>query len=321
MQYVKLGRTGAKVSRICLGCLTFGNIDEWTIEIDLARLIVRRALDLGINFFDTADAYSKGRSEEIIGELLKERRDEVIIATKVYSKMGDGPNERGLSRVHIYNQVKQSLKRLQTDHIDLYQIHRWDYDTPIEETLKTLTDLVHHEKVRYIGASSMYAWQFAKALWTSYQLGLERFESMQNQYNLCYREEEREMIPLCRDQQIAIIPWSPLAGGFLSGKYKRGTTIDSSRARHYSQWRERWFKPEDFDVAERVEEVAKEKWVTPSQIALAWILAKNVTAPIIGATKVKHVEEAVEALNINLSINDIKRLEEPYKLHPIYSQK
>ena len=297
--------------------MSFGNTSEWHIEIDGARPIFERALDLGINFFDTANIYSTGRSEEISGELLKDRRKEVILATKVHGQMGEGPNERGLSRVHIQNQIEASLHRLQTDYIDLYQIHRWDSETPIEETLVTLNDVVRRGKVRYIGASSMYAWQFAKALWTSDKLGLERFESMQNHYNLCYREEEREMIPLCNDQQIAIIPWSPLARGFLTGKYRRNTKPKGARARGDHYLLERYFRPDDFDVVRRVVEVARNKGVKPAQVALAWLLKKNSTAPIIGATKVKHVEEAVGALEVNLNRNDMKLLEEPYKLHPI----
>lgn len=317
MEYVRLGRTGLKVSRIALGCMSFGDSGEWNVELDQALPIVKRALDLGINFFDTANTYSKGRSEEIVGELLTDRREEVVIATKVYWDMGEGPNERGLSRVHIHNQIRRSLARLKTDYVDLYQIHRWDYETPIDETLTTLNDLVRQGKVRYIGASSMYAWQFAKALWTSERLGLERFQSMQNHYNLCYREEEREMIPLCRDQGIAIIPWSPLARGFLAGKYRRGEIPDSPRARSDDRLLERYFKPEDFDVLERVEEIAREKDVTSSQVSLAWLLNEEVTAPIVGATKVSHVEDAVGALEVSLSPDDMKRLEEPYKPHPV----
>jgi aryl-alcohol dehydrogenase (NADP+) len=285
------------------------------IEIDKARPIMKRALDLGINFFDTANVYSRGRSEEITGELLKDYRDDVVIATKVYNEMGDKPNDKGLSRLHIMTQIEGSLKRLQTDHVDLYQNHRWDYETPIEETLKTFDNLVHQGKVRYIGASSMWAWQFAKALHTSDRLGLERFVSMQNHYNLCYREEEREMIPLCREEGIGLIPWSPLARGFLAGKYKRQKPPDSTRYKSDEFFAPRYFKPEDYDVVERVEEIAKEKGVSMAQIALSWVFHKDVTAPIIGATKVEHVEEAVAALELSLSSDDMTRLEEPYKPH------
>ena len=287
------------------------------VEIEKAKPIVKRALDLGVNFFDTANLYSNGRSEEIVGELLKNHRDDVVVATKVRLKVGEGPNKEGLSRHHIMQQMRKSLKRLQTDRIDLYQIHRWDYETPIEETLLTLNDLVRQGTVGYIGASSMWAWQFAKALFTSDHFGIARFVSMQNHYNLCYREEEREMIPLCKDQGIGLIPWSPLARGFLTGRYKRGKTPSSSRYKTDKYFAERFFRPEDFDVVERGEEVAKEKGVTTAQIALAWLLHKGVNAPIIGATKVEHLEEAVGSLDVQLSDDDMKRLEEPYKTHRI----
>ncbi len=222
MEYVNLGRTGVKVSRICLGCMSFGNDAAWKVELDQAQKLVKKAIDLGINFFDTANVYSSGRSEEITGECLKDYRDKVIVATKVYFPMGEGPNNSGLSRRHILQQSKASLKRLGMDCVDLYQIHRWDYNTSIEETMRALNEVVHRGYAHYIGASSMFAWQFLKALYTSERLGLERFVSMQNHYNLLYREEEREMIPLCKEQGIALIPWSPLARGFLTGKYKRG---------------------------------------------------------------------------------------------------
>ncbi len=317
MDYTRLGTTGLQVSRICLGTMSFGNSEEWMVEIDKARPIVKRALDLGINFFDTANVYSNGRSEEIVGDLLKDHRDDVVIATKVRLKVGEGPNSEGLSRYHIMSQVKKSLKRLRTDRIDLYQTHRWDYATPIEETLLTLNDLVRQGWVNYIGTSSMFAWQFAKALAASDHLGIAPFVSMQNHYNLCYREEEREMIPFCKGQGIALIPWSPLARGFLTGRYKRGGKVDTPRYRSDKYFAERFFKPEDFDVIERVEEIAKEKGVTVSQIALAWLLHKGVCAPIIGATKVEHLEDAVSSLDIKLSSDDIRRLEEPYKPHRI----
>lgn len=317
MQYSRLGTTGLKVSRICLGTMSFGNSSEWMIEIDKARPIIKKALDLGINFYDTANVYSNGRSEEIVGELLNEVRDDVIIASKARQKVGDGVNDSGLSRFHVMREIERSLKRLKTDRIDLYQIHRWDYDTPIEETLVALNDLVQEGKVRYIGASSMFAWQLAKALFTSDMLQIARFVSMQNHYNLCYREEEREVIPLCRDQGIALIPWSPLARGFLAGKYKRNQTPETARYRSDEILAKRFFKEEDFDVVERAEEIAREKGVTSSQIALAWLLHKGVTAPIIGATKVEHVEEAAASTELKLSGDDMKRLEEPYKLHPI----
>jgi aryl-alcohol dehydrogenase (NADP+) len=317
MQYTRLGSTGLEVSRICLGTMSFGNTEEWMVEIDKARPIVKRALDLGVNFFDTANLYSNGRSEEIMGELLKDQRDDVVIATKVRLKVGEGPNKEGLSRYHILQQARKSLERLRTDRIDLYQIHRWDYSTQIEETLVALNDLVRQGTVGYIGASSMWAWQLAKALFTSDRLGIARFVSMQNHYNLCYREEEREMIPLCKDQRIGLIPWSPLARGFLTGRYKRGKTPGTSRYKTDKYFAERFFRPEDFDVVERVEEVAKEKGATTAQIALAWLLHKGVNAPIIGATKVEHIDEAVASVDLQLSDDDMRKLEEPYKTHRI----
>ncbi len=316
MQYTQLGNTGTTVSRICIGGFNFGNKNEWELRLDQARLIINRAIDLGINFFDTANEYSQGRSEEIIGEVLKDQREDMIIATKIFYPMGSGPNEWGLSRVHIMQQIKGSLKRLQTDYIDLYQTHRWDYETPIEETLRTFDYLIQQGKIRYIGGSTMYAWQFAKALFTSDRLGLERYTTMQNHYNLAYREEEREMNPLCTDQKISLIPWSPLAGGFLTGKYRRGEVIDSPRSRHSSikNW---YFRPDDFDVLEQLINMASEKEVKPTQLALAWILhKKNVASPIIGASRIEHVDDAVEALEIQLNQDDMNRLEEPYQPHP-----
>src|SRR5207247_2566866 len=247
IQCTHLGSTGMQVSRICLGTMSFGNSEEWMVEIDKARPIVNRALDLGVNFFDTANVYSDGRSEEIVGELLKDHRDSVVIASKVRLSTGEGPNKEGLSRYHIIDQARKSLKRLKTDKIDLYQTHRWDYSTPIEETLLALNDLVRQGMVNYIGTSSMFTWQFAKALAASNLLGIVRFVSMQNHYNLCYREEEREMIPFCEDQGIALIPWSPLARGFLTGRYKRGGKVNTPRYRSDKYFAERFFKPEDLD--------------------------------------------------------------------------
>ena len=301
--------------------MSFGKSAECMLGIDKASPIMNKALDLGINFYDTANVYSNGRTEEIVGELLQDSRDDVVIATKVGDPLGQGVNDSGLSRFHVMREVERSLKRLRTDRIDLYQIHRWDYETPIEETLVALNDLVRSGKVRYIGASSMFAWQFAKTLFKSDFLGVARFESMQNHYNLCYREEEREMIPLCKDQGIALIPWSPLARGFLSGKYKRGKTPQSPRYSSDAILPGRFFKPEDFDVLERAEEVAHDKGVSTPQIALAWLLHKGVASPIIGATKVEHVEEAVAAVELSLSSHDNKPLEEPYKPHPILGHK
>jgi len=317
MQYVNLGRAGVKVSRICLGCMSFGNDAPWKIELDQARKLVNKAIDLGINFFDTANVYSSGRSEEITGECLRGRRDNVVVATKVRFPMGEGPNDSGLSRRHIMQQIKASLKRLQMDHVDLYQIHRWDYNTPIEETMRALNDVVHLGFAHYIGASSMFAWQFLKALNTSERLGLEAFVSMQNHYNLLYREEEREMIPLCKEQGIALIPWSPLARGFLTGKYRRGEKPKTPRYESDQYLAEGYFKPEDFDVLDAVEAVARQKSATNAQIALAWLLRKGATAPIIGATKAEHIEEAVGALDIKLDLDDVKRLETGYKPHAV----
>jgi aryl-alcohol dehydrogenase-like predicted oxidoreductase len=329
VEYVNLGKAGIKVSRICLGCMSFGDDAAWKIGLGDARKIISKAIDLGVNFFDTANVQSGGRSEEILGECLKEYRNDVVVATKVGLPMGSGPNDSGLSRRHIMQQIRGSLKRLQMDCVDLYQIHRWNSQTPLEETMMTLNDIVRQGMAWYIGASSMFAWQFLKALHTSEKLGLARPVSMQNHYNLLYREEEREMIPLCKEEGIAIIPWSPLGRGFLSGKYKRGETPSSlryetdgpsitlPRISAHSYLAERYFKPEDFDVVESVEAVAKEKGLSPAQIALAWLLHKGVTAPNFGATKVIHVEEAVCALDVKLSPDDMTRLEAPYKAHPI----
>jgi len=323
MEYVRLGRSGLKVSRICLGCMSFGNIQDWMVEIDQARTIFKKAWEHGINFFDTANAYSRGRSEEIIGELVKDVRDEAIIATKVYGVMGLRPNQRGLSRKHIMWQAGESLKRLSTEYIDLYQIHRWDYDTSIEETLSSLTDLVRSGRVRYIGASSMWAWQFAKSLYVSELKGYEKFISMQNVYNLLYREEEREMIPLCKSENIGIIPWSPTAVGVLSGKYlKNGRLVvsekDIKRLQPGENAHEVYIKPpENAEIVARVVELAKQKDVKPVQIAIAWLIHKG-TIPIIGTTKPEHVEEAVEALNIKLTDEEIKHLEEPYRPKPVF---
>lgn len=289
------------------------------VELDKAKPIVERALDLGINFFDTANVYSNGRSEEILGELVKGNREDLVIATKVFNEVGERPNDRGLSRYHILREIDRSLKRLQTDHIDLYQTHRWDYETPIAETLSALDEVVRSGKTRYIGGSSMFAWQFAKALFTSDRLGITRFVSMQNHYNLLYREEEREVIPLCKDQGIGLIPWSPLGRGFLTGKYKRNETPTSARYKSEPRrmFADRFFHPEDFDIVDTVEAIAKEKDVKPAQVALSWLLHKGVTAPIIGVTKVEHVEDAVGAVGVKLSSDDMKRLEEKYHIHPI----
>jgi aryl-alcohol dehydrogenase (NADP+) len=321
MQYTKLGKTGLKVSRLCLGMMTYGvkSWRPWVLEEKEARPFIRQALDAGINFFDTADMYSLGASEKILGNALHHfavPRKDVVIATKVFNPMGDGPNDSGLSRKHIMDSIDASLHRLQTDYVDLYQIHRWDYDTPIEETMEALHDVVKAGKARYIGASSMFAWQFTKAQYTAQLNGWTRFVSMQNHYNLIYREEEREMIPACVDQGIGLIPWSPIARGFLGRK--REHVKDTIRAQTDLYAQQMYYREEDFDVAERAQEIAETRGVTPSQIALAWVLNKPyITAPIIGASKMDHLEQAIAALEIQLTPEEITRLEEPYRPHPI----
>lgn len=322
MQYVNLGRTGLKVSRLCLGCMTYGTSQwrAWVLDEEPSREFIKHALELGINFFDTADAYAGGVSEQVVGRALRDfaKRDQVIIATKVYNPMGKGPNDRGLSRKHIMDGIDASLRRLGTDYVDLYQIHRWDYSTPIEETLDALNDVVRAGKARYIGASSMFVWQFAKALFTSDLYGWARFVSMQNHYNLIYREEEREMNPLCRDQGIALIPWSPLARGFLAGNRTRDKKGDTTRAQDDPFAFEMYYQDCDFQIVERVVELAHRRGVKPTQIALAWLLNKpEITAPIIGASKPHHLPETVAALDIKLSLEEIKFLEELYQPHSI----
>jgi aryl-alcohol dehydrogenase (NADP+) len=323
MQYMNLGKTGLKVSRLCLGMMSYGSRQwrEWVLEEQDARPFIKRALEAGINFFDTADVYSTGESERITGKLLRElgiRRENVIVATKVHGQMSDDVNDRGLSRKHILDSIDKSLQRLDMDYVDLYQIHRWDYETPIEETMEALNDVVRLGKARYIGASSMFAWQFSKALYTSEKHGWAKFVSMQNHYNLVYREEEREMIPLCIDQGIGLIPWSPMARGFFAGNRQRGGGGETARAKSDSFADRLYFRDEDFVVAESVAEVAKARGVTGSQVALAWILSKpHITSPIIGATKMDHLDQAIAALDLKLSTEEIKRLEEPYKAHPV----
>jgi aryl-alcohol dehydrogenase-like predicted oxidoreductase len=322
MEYVNLGRTGLKVSRICLGAMTYGTPEwrSWVLDEEESRPFFRRALELGINFFDTANMYSLGVSEEITGRALRDfsRREEVVIATKVYFPMGDGPNQGGLSRLHIMRAVEDSLRRLGTDYIDLYQIHRWDYETPIEETLQALHDLVRAGKVRYIGASSMYAWQFAKTLYLADLRGWTRFVSMQNHYNLVYREDEREMIPLCRAEGVGLIPWSPLARGFLTGDRSEKNYVETIRAKTDDFAQHLYYRDTDFDVVARVVDLAERLEVKPAQIALAWLLhQEGVTAPIIGASKMFHLEDAVVALDIELTEEDLAYLEEPYQPHPV----
>ncbi|MGD0330575.1 MAG: aldo/keto reductase [Nitrososphaeria archaeon] len=331
MKYVRLGWSGLKVSPIAIGCWHFGNAEPWMVELDDARKVVSKALDLGVNFFDTANVYSLGRSEEITGELLKDVREDVIIATKVFNPMGEKPNQRGLSRKHIMGQVKGSLRRLKTDYIDLYQTHRWDYETSIDETLSTLNDLVRGGLVRYIGGSSMWAWQFSKALYASEIKGYEKFTSMQDKWNLLYREEEREMVPLCKDQKIGIIPYNPTAVGLLSGRYMKGGRIeigrnDMTRLQPDSKLAGLVYKPyveppENSEIVRRVTEVAQDNGVKPVQIALAWLFKKGATAPIIGTSKPEHVQEAVESIEVGLSEKDIAYMEEPYLPKPIAGHK
>jgi len=323
MEYVNPGRTGLKVSRLCLGMMSYGSKKwrEWVLEEEEARPFVKRALDVGINFFDTADIYSLGASEEVLGNTLKTlgvKRENVVVATKVFQRMSNDPNDGGLSRKHIMDSIDKSLKRLRMDHVDLYQIHRWDYSTPIEETMEALHDVVKSGRARYIGASSMFAWQFSKAQYTADVNGWTRFITMQDHYNLVYREEEREMIPLCVDQGIGLIPWSPMARGFFAGNRKRGGGGGTVRSQTDSFADQLYFRDEDFTVAERASEVARARGVSASQIALAWVLNKPyITAPIIGSTKMEHLDQAIAALDIKLTGEEIKLLEEPYKPHPV----
>jgi aryl-alcohol dehydrogenase-like predicted oxidoreductase len=328
MDYVSLGKTGLKVSRICLGCMTYGapvkgpltpGSHAWALTEEESQPYFRQALDLGINFFDTANVYSRGESENLLGRFLKAntRREAVVIATKLNGAMREEPNGQGLSRKEIFFELDQSLRRLQTDYVDLYQIHRWDYETPIEETLDALNDVVKSGKVRYIGASSMYAWQFAKALYLADLHGWTRFVSMQNHYNLLYREEEREMIPLCQSEDIGVIPWSPLARGRLARPWQSESTkryeadqFGKSLYSHTEQF--------DREVVERVGLISEQRGVSRAQVALAWMLSKPaITSPIVGATKPHHLSDAVAALSLRLSPEEIASLEEPYKPHPV----
>jgi 1-deoxyxylulose-5-phosphate synthase len=322
MDYVKLGSTGLEVSPICLGCMTFGLPDRgphpWTLDHEKSRPIIKRALELGVNFFDTANVYSDGTSEEIVGRALKElaRRDEVVIATKVWARMRPGPNGQGLSRAAIMMEIDNSLKRLGVDHVDLYQIHRNDPNTPIEETMEALNDVVKAGKARYIGASNMAAWQFARALYVARQHGWTRFSTMQNHLNLLYREEEREMLPLCRAEAIGVIPWSPMARGRLT----RDWNASSERQETDEFGKTLYTKTLEADrlVIERVADVAKKRGVPRAQVALAWVLQKpEVTAPIIGASKPQHLDDAVASLSLKLAPEEIATLEEPYIPHPL----
>jgi aryl-alcohol dehydrogenase (NADP+) len=319
MEYTNLGPTGVKVSRICLGCMTYGRKSwrQWVLEEEEGRQFIKQALELGINFFDTADMYSVGTSEEILGRALKDfgpSRDKLVIATKVFFPMGDAPNQKGLSRKHIMHAIDDSLRRLGTDYVDLYQIHRFDYETPIEETLTALHDVVKAGKARYIGASSMFAWQFARMLYTSDRLGLTRFVTMQNHYNLIYREEEREMIPLCRTEGVGLIPWSPLARGVLAGSRKAKTL----RVQEDDYTKKLYTQEADDRVVDAVAQVAKNRGVPAAQVALAWLLHKpEVTAPIVGASKPHHLQDAVAAVGVKLTQQEISQLESVYVPHPV----
>jgi aryl-alcohol dehydrogenase-like predicted oxidoreductase len=322
MDYTHLGNTGLRVSRICLGMMSYGDSAwrDWVLDEPDADPIVRAAVEGGITFFDTADMYSLGASEEVTGRLLAKyiSRDDAVVATKVFNPMGPGENQRGLGRKHVLASIDASLQRLGMDYVDLYQTHRWDRDTPIEETMEALNDVVRAGKARYIGASSMFAWQFAKAQHVAERNGWARFVSMQPHYNLLYREEEREMIPQCLDQGVGVIPWSPLARGVLAGNRSRGGERHTTRAGsdEFADWL--YSQPTDFDVVDRVVEVAGERDMKPAQVALAWLLHKpGVTAPIIGATKLSHLEDALAAAELALSDDEIARLEEPYVPHPV----
>ena len=323
MNYVNLGSTGLKVSRICLGCMTYGTSKwrEWVLNEEDSRPFFRRAFELGINFYDTADMYSLGVSEEVAGRAIKEfgtGRDRVVIATKVYNPMSDDPNHRGLSRKHIFHAIDDSLRRLGTEYVDLYQIHRFDYSTPIEETLDALNDVVRAGKTLYIGASSMHAWQFQKMLAVSDRRQLARFVTMQNHYNLVYREEEREMIPLCRAEGIGLIPWSPLARGFLAGGRRKEGFGDTSRAKTDDLAQKYYYDDGDFAVVDAVTEIAQRRAVPNAQIALAWLLQKpGVVAPIVGASKMRHLEDAAAALTLRLDEDEVRMLESPYRPHAV----
>ncbi len=317
MRYTKLGKTGITVSKLCLGMMSFGNSQKWHLELEDARPLVEKAIDAGINFFDTANVYSRGRSEEITGELLAGRRDDVVVATKVRFAMGDGVNQKGLNRYHIIREIRNSLDRLNMDYVDLYQIHRYDNSVDNEFLMRTLNSLIDDGLTSHIGASSMYAWQLAKLQFTAERLGLEKFATMQNHYNAIYREEEREVIPFCIEEGMGIIPWSPLGRGFLSGKY---TPDEAKGARVESDpyLKQRYFKDNDFEVLAAVREVANNHGISVAQTALAWVLSRDgVTSPIVGVTKMAHLEEAIEAVEIELKADEIKLIDDAYKPHPI----
>lgn len=323
MQYVPLGNTGLKVSRLCLGCMSYGSSAwrDWVLDESAARPFFEQALAAGINFFDTANRYSDGESERVLGRALKElgaEREHMVIATKVCLPMGESPNQRGLSKKHIRHAIDASLARLGMDYVDLYQIHRFDPTTPMEETLEALTDVVRAGKALYVGASSMDAWQFARFLYLADRDGYVRFVSMQNHYNLIYREEEREMIPLCRGEGVAVIPWSPLARGFLAGDRKPDRSGDTTRAGSDEHAHRMYYQGSDFSVVERLGEIAKQHGMSNAQIALAWLLQQpGVTAPIVGATKRNHLDELVGALGITLDDPELTALAEPYRPHSV----
>ena len=327
MDFVPLGRTGLKVSRLCLGAMTYGTPAwrKWVLDEAESRPFIRRALEAGINFFDTADMYSRGESERVLGRALNEftKRDQVVIATKAFYSLGPSaqagdPNQRGLSRKHLMHAIDDSLRRLGTDYVDLYQIHRFDYTTPIEETIEALHDIVKAGKARYVGASSMYAWQFISMLRTADARGWTRFVAMQNHYNLVYREEEREMLPLCRHEGIGVIPWSPMARGFLAGNRTRARGGDTVRSQTDDFAHQMYYADSDFSIADRAAELAKRRGVSPAQIALAWLLAKpGVTAPIVGASKPHHLDEAIAAVDLTLDANELTFLEELYQPHAV----
>jgi aryl-alcohol dehydrogenase-like predicted oxidoreductase len=323
VQYVNLGRSGVKVSRLCLGTMTYGSRKwrEWVLEEEESRPFIRKALELGINFIDTADMYSDGRSEEILGRALKDlgvSRENIVIGTKVFMPMGEGPNERGLSRKHIVHAVERSLRRLNTDYIDLYQLHRFDPETPVEETIRALEDLVKAGKVLYLGASSMSAWQFAKMLYVADQLGAPRFVCMQNHYNVVYREEEREMLPLCVAEKIAVTPYSPLARGFVSGDRTPEGFGDTRRAKVDEFSKRLYFQPCDFAVVEEVTRIANARGVSNARVALAWLLhQRGVVAPFVGATRLGHLDDSVAALELSLESTELEALNSRYIPHPV----
>ena len=322
MDYVRLGTTGLKVSRLCLGTMTYGTPAwrPWVLDESASRPFIKRAIERGINFFDTADMYSRGASEQVVGRALKDfaRRDEVVVATKVFYPVEEHANSRGLSRKHIMQAIDASLRRLGMEHVDLYQIHRFDPDTPIEETLEALHDVVKTGKALYIGASSMFAWQFAKMLSTQEQRGWTRFVTMQNHYNLVYREEEREMLPLCRAEGIGVIPWSPLARGFLAGNRRRGSKDATKREQYDDFGHGLYYTETDYDIADRVGQVAREKGVLPIQVALAWVVQQpGITAPIVGASRLEQLDQLIDGLTITLTPDESRFLEEKYQPHPV----